>query len=296
MIDFLKYKSIYFSFSFILVAVSVFALVKWGFNLGVDFEGGSLIEYRFDNDISTENLSSLLTEKGFFVSSIQTTSDGTYIIKMQPVNEQEKIQVEETISEKVSENFEELKFENVGPTIGAELTKKTLYAIVLAASAILAWVAYQFKSFKYGTVAVIAMFHDVFILLGIFSIFGHLYGAEVDFLFITALLTTLSFSVHDTIVVFDRIREIVKKEKGEIGSIANKAVNETMVRSLNNSFTIIFMLVALILMGGSTIKWFAVALLTGTILGTYSSPFLAVPVLVVWDELFKKLPRIKSQK
>jgi preprotein translocase subunit SecF len=113
-------------------------------------------------------------------------------------------------------------------------------------------------------------------------------GAEVDFLFVTALLTTLSFSVHDTIVVYDRIRESQRKARGDLVTLANQAVSQTMVRSLNNSFTIIFMLTALILLGGTTIKWFAVALFIGTVLGTYSSPFVAVPILVVWDKAMKR--------
>jgi len=148
--------------------------------------------------------------------------------------------------------------------------------------------AYQFKSIKYGTSAVIAMLHDSLVLLGTFSLLGHFMGAEIDFLFVTAMLTILSFSVHDTIVVYDRTRETQKKYGGDMETIANKALTETMVRSLNNSMTIVFMLIALILLGGETIKWFAVALLVGTISGTYSSPFVAVPILVTWDKLIRR--------
>ncbi len=121
---------------------------------------------------------------------------------------------------------------------------------------------------------------------------GHFWGAEVDFLFVTAALTTLSFSVHDTIVVYDRIREVNKKKRGEIIQVADQAVNETMRRSVNNSLTIIFMLLALIFLGGETIRWFGVALLIGTISGTYSSPFVAVPLLVTWEEMVKKFKKV----
>jgi preprotein translocase subunit SecF len=127
--------------------------------------------------------------------------------------------------------------------------------------------------------------------LGIYSILGHFYGAEIDFLFVTAMLTVLSFSVHDTIVVYDRLREQKKKVGGDLIDLANRALSQTMVRSLNNSFTIIFMLVALILLGGETVKWFSVALLIGTISGTYSSPFVAVPILVTWDEIQKRIKK-----
>ena len=187
----------------------------------------------------------------------------------------------------------ELRFETVGPTIGPELVKKTIYAISFASLGILLWVAIQFKSIKFGVSAILAMFHDSFILIGSFSLLGYFFSVETDFLFVTALLTTLSFSVHDTIVVFDRIRESQKTSGDEFLDLGNRAISETMVRSLNNSFTIIFMLVALVLLGGTTIKWFAVALFIGTVLGTYSSPFVAVPLLVTWDELVK---RIKQRK
>ena len=137
------------------------------------------------------------------------------------------------------------------------------------------------------------MLHDTLMLIGGFSILGHFFGAEIDFLFVTAALTILSFSVHDTIVVFDRIREKQKKEGGELINVVNSAITETMNRSLNNSFTIIFMLLSLVLLGGDTIRWFAIALLIGTISGTYSSPFVAVPLLITWERLEKKFKKSK---
>ncbi len=160
----------------------------------------------------------------------------------------------------------------------------------IAAGWILVWVAWQFKSLQFGISAVLATLHDTVIILGTFAALGHFIGVEVDILFVTAALTVLAFSVHDTIVVYDRIRETMKKHGGSsMKEIANRALSETIVRSLNNSLTIIFMLVALFLMGGQTIKWFVAALLVGTISGTYSSPFVAVPLLVTWEELKKKL-------
>ena len=143
-----------------------------------------------------------------------------------------------------NQNAEELRFEIVGPSIGPELIKKTIYALSIATFLILIWVAIQFKSIKFGVSAILAMLHDTTILIGMFSLLGHFYGAEVDFLFVTAVLTILSFSVHDTIVVYDRIREKQTKEGGELTYIANSALTETMNRSLNNSFTIIFMLLS----------------------------------------------------
>jgi preprotein translocase subunit SecF len=150
-------------------------------------------------------------------------------------------------------------------------------------------VAYAFRNVKYGVSAVLALIHDLLVVCGIFSILGHFRGVEVDTLFVTAVLTTMSFSVHDTIVVFDRIRETIRRNpKIHFETLADMALTETMGRSLNNSLTIVFMLLALLLLGGTTIKWFVFALLVGTITGTYSSPFVATPILVIWQKLEEK--------
>ncbi len=255
--NWMKYKIVYLIISTIIIGVGIFSMVKWGFKVGIDFTGGIVAEYKFPNG---ENK----------------------VFRYAPMNREE--------SEKLRTDFKsqgavEVRFENVGPAIGPEMVKKTLYALGISATLILLWVAYQFKSIKFGISATLATLHDSLVLLGGFSLLGHFFGAEIDFLFVTAMLTILSFSVHDTIVVYDRIRENQRKIGGEIKTIANKALTETMIRSLNNSFTIIFMLVALILLGGDTTRWFAVALLIGTISGTYSSPFVAVPILVTWDEI-----------
>jgi preprotein translocase subunit SecF len=291
MIDFLKFKTLYFAFSILLLSVSVYFLSVHSLNLGVDFTGGSILEYKFSNKPSTEELTKALEEEGVEVSSIQETQDETLLLKF-PVLEKSQVDKVASVSSNISgDSATQLRFENVGPSIGPELIKKTLYAIGVASITILLWVAYQFKSFKYGASAIAAMFHDTLILIGSFSVLGVYASAEIDFLFVTALLTTLSFSVHDTIVVFDRIREIQKVEKSDLYHVANRALSETMVRSLNNSFTIIFMLVALIILGGTTIKYFAIALLIGTILGTYSSPFVATPLLLTLNKLGQKIKR-----
>jgi len=294
--DWLKYKKIYFAISGLLIAIGIFGLSTWGLKLGVDFRGGTIIEYKFTNPVSTEEITKKIEKEGIEVTSIQQTRENSYLFRLPPIGVEEKGRIG-VILENLEENeVDELRFETVGPSVGPELVKKTVYAIVIAAGAILLWVAYQFKSFKFGTSAILAMFHDSFILIGSFAVLGHFFSAEVDFLFVTALLTTLSFSVHDTIVVFDRIREINKKQGGELKDVANRALSETMVRSLNNSFTIIFMLIALLLLGGTTIKWFAVALLIGTILGTYSSPFVATPLLISWEGVIKKAKLIKLKR
>lgn len=267
MILWMKYKVIYFAVSFVLLSVGVFSLFNWGLKLGIDFTGGVVAEYRLPNG-------------------------ETKLEKFGTKSEEEIIKIREDIK---SQSGTELRFEVVGPSIGPELIKKTFYALGISAFLILLWVAVQFKNIKFGVSAILAMIHDSLILLGSFSLLGHFANVEIDFLFVTAVLTILSFSVHDTIVVYDRIREKQRKYDPSFGSdiekIANSALTETMVRSLNNSFTIIFMLLALILMGGESIRWFAVALLIGTISGTYSSPFVAVPILVTWEKLQNKFKK-----
>ena len=289
--NWMRYRLVYFAISFIAIACGVYGLIAWGLKVGVDFTGGSIIEYRFKNSVSTEDLTKTIESGNVSVASVQTTSEGNYLFRFPPITEADKTKITSTLQEKYPDSFEELRFENVGPSIGPELVKKTITALLVSAGLILLWVAYQFKSIKFGASAVLAMLHDSVVLSGAFAIFGHFFGAEIDFLFVTAMLTILSFSVHDTIVVYDRIRESQRKVGGDLTTLANKALTETMVRSLNNSFTIIFMLVALALLGGSTIKWFAVALLVGTVSGTYSSPFVAVPILVTWDNLEKRFKK-----
>ena len=296
MIDWMKYRVVYLIISGSMILFGIYGLVFWGLKPGVDFTGGTIVEYKSDSPISTEEATQKLNEQDIHVSSIQIVGQNRYLFRLPPITQEEKDKLTESLSKDFpNSKFDELRYETVGPSIGSELIKKTVYAAAIAAGVILLWVAIQFKSFKFGTSAVLAMFHDTFILTASFAIFGHFWGAEIDFLFVTALLTTLSFSVHDTIVVYDRIRESQKTMDEDIKTLANRAVTETMVRSLNNSFTIVFMLLALLLLGGTTIRWFAMGLLVGTILGTYSSPFIAVPILVTWDEVAQKLRFLKKK-
>ncbi len=274
--------------------MAIFSLINWGLRLSIDFTGGTIIEIR-NSKLETRNEKEKdkireIIEKAEEVSlsSVQESGENTYLLKLKPIEHLKKDEVMRNLEEEFGE-AEELRFETIGPILGKEMVTKTIIGIFIAASFILAYVAYRFKDKKYGICAVLAMFHDSFILLGVFSLLGHFYSVEVDTLFVTAVLTTLSFSVHDTIVVYDRIRESVKEfPKSSFIDVINKALTETMGRSVNNSLTIIFMLLSLYLLGGETIKWFVLALLIGTIAGTYSSPFVATPLLVVWETFKKK--------
>lgn len=263
--NWMKFRWVYFLISGLAIVISIYAISVWRFKLGIDFTGGSIVEYKL--------------EKG---SEVKTVEE-----KFGPDFTQEKASefVQSVEQNESGSKTTLLRYETVGPVLSKELLQKTYVAIALASFVILAWIAYQFKSLQFGISAILATLHDTIILLGTFAILGHFKGVEIDILFVTALLTVLSFSVHDTIVVYDRIRELSRKSGGaSLQEIANYALTTTMVRSINNSLTIAFMLTALFLMGGETIKWFVFALLVGTISGTYSSPFVAVPLLVAWEE------------
>ncbi len=266
----MKYRFIYLLISGTLIIAGILSMIKWGFNVGIEFTGGSTLEYKLPN------------------GNIKT-------YKEKEITEERKIEIKTNLEKEVGGEVLEVGFESIGPTVGPETVKRTIYALIISTSAILLWIAYQFKNYKFGVSATLATLHDSLILIGSFSLLGHFFGAEIDFLFVTALLTILSFSVHDTIVVFDRIREMSKGSIKSVSELADIAISETMVRSINNSFTIIFMLLSLILLGGESIKWFAVALLIGTVSGTYSSPFVAVSILATWDGFAKKA-RLKKSK
>jgi preprotein translocase subunit SecF len=285
MINFIRYKLVFFFLSFLVLGISAFALITWGLQPSVDFTGGTLLQIDTAGQLTRNDLETFLQDKDLKSLSIQESEKNSFLIRTSPLPEQVVADLQQHL-EKTASSSAITREETVGPTLGRELLVKTVVAIILASISIVVYTALQFKSFKYGLCAVLAMFHDSGILLGSFAILGHFYQVEVDVLFVTAVLTTLSFSVHDTIVVYDRVRELSKKHaKTPYPQVVNLAINQTLVRSLNNSFTIIFMLLALALLGGETIKWFVVALLIGTIAGTYSSTFTAAPLLVVWEKL-----------
>lgn len=289
MINFMRFKWLYFLISGLVLIPGIFSLAFWGLKPAIDFTGGTLLELKFSHQssiINHQSLKEIVEEKGLEVSSVQTSGEKTYLLRLKPISKDDVSTIKAALAEKFEEMPEELRFETVGPTLGRELLIKTLVAIILAAGFILAYVAWAFKEARFGICAILAMFHDSLVLLGIFSLLGHFFKVEIDTLFVTALLTILSFSVHDTVVVYDRIRESTKRFPGTpFVDLVNKAITETMSRSLNNSLTIIFMLLALFLLGGVTIKWFVVALLIGTISGTYSSTFTAAPLLVIWEQI-----------
>ncbi len=289
MINWMKFKWLYFLISAIVIIPVLISLVMFGLKPSIDFTGGTLLEYRFSQEINLQEISNVLQEKDYEVYSVQASEEKTYLLRMPALEKEKALEVKNLLAERFGGESQEIRFEVVGPTLGRELLVKMIVAIVLAAGFILGYVAWRFKNTKFGVCAILAMFHDTLVILGSFSLLGYFFGVEVDTLFVTAVLTILSFSVHDTVVVYDRIRESQKLfPKASLESLVNKAVTETLSRSLNNSLTIIFMLIALLLLGGVTIKWFVAALLIGTVSGTYSSTFNAAPLLVLWESLSQR--------
>jgi len=282
MIRFHKYIWLYILISCIIIGSGLFSIMKWGFRYSIDFTGGTTLVYSFSKTPSANELAHIFTQNKIGIEKIQV-SGNTLEAQTTPINEKEEEAIRKKIETAFKTQVKSLRFETVGPTMGKETTQKTIIASLLAVSGILLYMSFAFKGFDFAISAVLAMVHDFLVLVGTYSLISHFFGATFDLMFVTAMLTTMSFSVHDTIIIFDKIREYVRTgvhQGASIEELTDKAINETLVRSINNSLTIVFMLLALLLLGGGTIRFFAAALLVGTITGSYSSPFVATPVLM----------------
>lgn len=279
--NWMKLTPIYFLISALVIIPGLFSLARYGLKLSIEFTGGTRLTL---TQVQSDSETILAAFKDYS-PNVENRSDTSITLKMKTIDQPlAQKQIESLKKENAEITLTD--FETIGPALGQETLRKTLNALLLASVLLLAYISFAFKQIKYGVCAVLAMFHDTAVLLGSFSLLGHFAGIEVDLLFVTAVLTILSFSVHDTIVVYDRIRELNKKTKGVTYiELINRAVTETMARSLNNSLTIIFMLLAMFLLGGQSTKYFSLALLIGTITGTYSSTFTAAPLLVAWEKL-----------
>lgn len=286
----MKYKILYFVFSMVIILPGLYFLVTSGLRFGIDFTGGAVLGYRLQETVDREELRKIVSDQGVDIVSV-SNAGSEYTIKTKPI-EQDKInQIKKSLTNKYGA-VEEQRVESVGPTIGNELKVKALTALGVASLMIVLYIAFSFRkvpkpanSFRFGVCAILALVHDVLLVIGVFAILGKFSGVEVDTLFVTALLTIIGFSVHDTIVVFDRIRENLLKNIGRnFIDVVNISVVQTLGRSLNTSLTVIFVLLALLLFGGESLRWFVVALLIGIISGTYSSIFNATALLVYWEE------------
>ena len=374
MLKIIQKRKIWFLFSAILISASIAALSVWGLKLGIDFTGGTLMEFSFkEESLNSEEIKDALKDLDLGEINIQFSGDESVLLRFKDVDENthqeiiralniaisgeedseeemedsessedsesdresiesepfslvkkalaDEVETEEDGIEVVTESGEEVnvesiniedeeinpefitetvvnnninekRFDSIGPVIGDELKTSAVWAIVIALIAIVLYIGWAFRkvsrpvsSFKYGIIATIALFHDIIITLGVFSVLGHLYNIEVGIPFVAALLAILGYSVNDTIVVFDRTREnLIKSGISDFEEVVNKSVNETLIRSLNTSFTTLLILTVLFLFGGATIKYFVVALIVGISAGTYSSIFIASPLLVTWQK------------
>lgn len=292
-------RKIFLTISGLLVAASIFALVTWGLNFGVDFKGGSLLEVEFSQYRPTiTEIQDSLKEINVNNLVIQPTENNTFILRFKDTSEdvhQAIVSQLKGMAESQGSVFTELSLDSIGPSIGQELKSKSFNASIIVLLMIIVYISLAFRkvskpisSWKYGLIAIIALVHDILITLGVFAFLGHFYQTEINTSFIAAILTVLGYSVSDTIVVFDRIRDNLPKSHDDFENTINISVNQTIFRSLSTSFSSMLALAAILVFGGNTIKDFALALLIGMFIGTYSSIFVASPILVVWHNFMKK--------
>jgi len=277
----------YFLFSLIIIVPGVIALLTVGLKPSIDFTGGSALELRFTQAVQPAEVREVFISEGYSDTTVQNVeNDRTVQVRLKQVDEDTKATLKAALVEKFGP-VDELLFRSVGPAVGQEVARAAYQAVVVAALAIMFFIVIAFRkvpnAFRYGVCAIIAMLHDILVATGLFAVLGYFLGWEVDALFLTALLTVVGFSVQDTIVVFDRIRENIGRRRGEpFEVIVNRSLLETLHRSLVTQLNAVFVMVAILLFGGATIRQFIVVLLIGMISGSYSSIFNAVPLLVVW--------------
>lgn len=283
----IKHRYIWFSISLALLIPGIIALIMGWMKPGLDFVGGTAMELKFNKPPTVTQVQEVLdkTDKQFYGDAIVQPSDTLMTIKAKSIDNKQQTTLFDNLRKDLGD-FKTEKVEVVGPTIGKELFTNSMLGFGLVITGIIIYLSFQFK-YDYALCAIIALVHDVLFLVGTFALFGKLFGTEIDSLFVTAALTVAGFSVHDTIVVYDRIRENSRRAKRgtPIAEIANDSLNQTMTRSINTSLSVLITLLFLLLFGGETIKDFVLAMFIGIAAGTYSSIFIASPLLVTWREI-----------
>ncbi len=291
MLNILGKRYLFFLFSLVLIVPGLVVLAIWGLPLAIDFTGGTLLEARFASGQAPEPAEAiaLYSDLGITDVQVQTTGTDTLIIRSTYMDDATRSTIVDTMQKHFNDQVEVMRFDSVGPTIGKEVTSRAALAVAIAALGVIIYITFAFRgvphAFRYGTCAILAMIHDVLVVISISAIGGHFLGWQIDSLFLTAVLTVIGFSVQDNIVVFDRIREnsgIYRKLPFE--KLANHSIVQTLQRSINTQLmTSEFMLLALALFGGVTLREFSIVLLVGFFMGTYSSIFIAAPILVIWE-------------
>jgi preprotein translocase subunit SecF len=275
-----------------LLIPGIISLILWGLNYGIDFKGGSLLELKFtdQSSVSLSEIRQTLNPMNLGGLSVQTAGSNEVILKMSEINQDKAQEIEQTLTQNFGQ-IQEDSFDTIGPVVSSDLTRKAILSVILASIGIILYIAWAFRkvpapasSWRFGVAAVAALIHDLLFVTGVFSILGHFFGYEIDTLFITALLTVMGFSVHDTIVVFDRLREnLLKYPEVAFDEIANASVVQTIDRSINTTATVLIVLLSLYLFGGASVAHFVLVLLVGIFIGTYSSIFNATPIVVSWQ-------------
>ncbi len=298
----IKNRKIFYIISIVITLVSVVAIFTFGLKPGIDFTGGSVLEVSFPNEKpAQEEIEAAVKELNIGSYVVRSTGENGYLIKTSSINDETKTQLENIFSKNGEIEFNEEKFITVGPSLGKEMATKSFVAVFLVLLGMILYVAFVFRavskpvsSWKYGFVTIIALLHDVLILVGFFAVFGRITGIEIDTLFIVAVLVVLGYSVNDTIVVLDRVREKLKNTKEEqrnanFPELVGKSLVETIARSLNTTFSTLLALIALYIFGGESTKTFALALIVGIAWGAYSSIFIASQLLVTFFERGKRV-------
>ena len=292
MLNILGKRYLYFLVSLIVIIPGFIVMAIFGMPLAIDFTGGSLLEVTFENSTlpATADVVQLYTELGITDVKVTTSGENLLIIRSSFLDETQRAAVVEAMQTKFNTTVVIQKFDSVGPTIGEQVTSRAGLAIAVAALGVVLFITFAFRgiqnAFRYGICAIIAMMHDIMVVVSISAIGGHFFGWQVDSLFLTALLTVIGFSVQDKIVVFDRVRENINIfRKLDFEKLVNHSIVQTLQRSINTQLmTSEFLLLAMALFGGVTLREFAVILLVGLFSGTYSSIFIAAPILVVWEK------------
>lgn len=295
MINIVGTRKIWYALSGIVVAASIALIALFGFKFGIDFTGGALIELQYTNgQPSSADVVKVLDSQGLTGSVVQPLGNNELLIRTKPLTPtQHEGLIAGLKKQSGALSFSEVRFETIGPTISSELRQKSINMIGTVVLAIILYLSWAFRSvskpvssWKYGLIAVSVLLHDVLVPAGVFVLLGHFYGIEIDTLFVTAMLTVMGFSVHDTIVVFDRIRESLERNNSTtFEDTVNFSINTTIARSINTSMTTMIVLFSLFLLGGETTKYFSLTMIIGIFVGTYSSIFIASPLLVTWYKL-----------
>ncbi len=294
MFDIVGRRRWWYLFSSILLIPGIVALLSGGLRPGIDFTGGSLLQVRFEEPVAQGTIRDAVQRSGYAEAVVQTTEQGDALIRLRSIGIEQRDALLDNLFGAVGPG-RELGFSSIGPVVGAELTRAALIAVIVASALILLYITWAFRRtehpVRFGIAAIVALVHDALFVLGVYAVLGHVLDVQIDALFITALLTVIGFSVNDTIVVFDRIRENRRRQlsasesaQASFAATVNYSVNQSLTRSINTSLTALLVLLALLVLGGDTIRLFVLALAIGFAIGTYSSLFNAACLVVSWDQ------------